>query len=125
MRIRELDFLRGIAVLMVFCSHAPFTFLLSKIGYTGVEFFFVLSGFLVSNLLFAEYKKTGTVNPFKFLIRRGFKIYPLFYFMIGLTLVVKLYLYKDFFLPNDITAKNLISELLFWQNMDAYMVPCS
>jgi len=42
----------------------------------GVDVFFVLSGFLVSGLLFREYAKLGTISGKKFLIRRGFRIYP-------------------------------------------------
>ena len=78
-RLRELDFLRGIAILLVLLRHNylfDFTF---KIGWIGVDLFFVLSGFLVSGLLFKEYLKFGNINPSLFLIRRGFKIYPIFY----------------------------------------------
>lgn len=42
----------------------------------GVDIFFVLSGFLVSGLLFREYEKLGTISGANFLIRRGFRIYP-------------------------------------------------
>ena len=35
-----------------------------------------MSGFLVGGLLFAEYKKKGTVDVKRFVIRRGFKIWP-------------------------------------------------
>ena len=51
-------------------------------GWIGVDIFFVLSGFLVSGLLFNEQQRTGLVRVKNFLIRRGFKIYPSFYFLI-------------------------------------------
>ena len=49
----------------------------------GVDLFFVLSGFLVSGLLFREWKETGKLRIGRFLIRRGFKIYPAFYVMLA------------------------------------------
>jgi peptidoglycan/LPS O-acetylase OafA/YrhL len=57
MRLRSIDFLRGIAVFLVFCRHVPFEPILTFSGWVGVDLFFVLSGFLVSNLLFQEYQK--------------------------------------------------------------------
>ncbi len=78
-RLRELDFLRGIAILFVLFRHIALLPFLTKIGWIGVDLFFVLSGFLVSGLLFKEYLKFGNINPTLFLIRRGFKIYPIYY----------------------------------------------
>ncbi|HXH50127.1 MAG TPA: hypothetical protein VNM47_12355, partial [Terriglobia bacterium] len=47
-----------------------------------------LSGFLISGLLFTEFKKHGRINVVRFWIRRGFKIYPSFYLLMILTGVV-------------------------------------
>jgi peptidoglycan/LPS O-acetylase OafA/YrhL len=79
LRKRELDFLRGLAILLVLCRHQYFVSLTYRIGWIGVDLFFVLSGFLVSGLLFKEYQKYGEIQAGRFLIRRGFKIYPLYY----------------------------------------------
>jgi peptidoglycan/LPS O-acetylase OafA/YrhL len=49
-------------------------------GWLGVDLFFVISGALVSGIIFKEYLAEGRVNIKRFLIRRGFKIYPSFYF---------------------------------------------
>jgi peptidoglycan/LPS O-acetylase OafA/YrhL len=78
-RLKSIDFLRGFAVILVLFSHywAGIDYL-KTVGWVGVDLFFVLSGFLVSGLLFSEHKKFGNVKPGLFLIRRGFKIYPLF-----------------------------------------------
>jgi peptidoglycan/LPS O-acetylase OafA/YrhL len=48
--------------------------------------FFVLSGFLISGLLFAEYKKSASINFKRFLIRRGLKIYPSFYLLVAMVM---------------------------------------
>ena len=54
-------------------------------GWIGVDLFFVLSGFLISGLLFAELKDSGEISMGRFLVRRGFKIYPAFYVYVALT----------------------------------------
>src|ERR1035441_4294981 len=89
-RNTNLDALRGIAILMVLGRHAglavdylhatnPFTFYTMRIGWAGVDLFFVLSGFLISGLLFADYSQWGRIHLKRFYIRRGFKIWPAFY----------------------------------------------
>lgn len=88
MRISGLDFLRGIAVLLVIFRHETVDNLLFNIGWVGVDLFFVLSGFLIAGLVFKEYLNNKKVNVTRFLIRRGFKIYPPFYFFIFVTIVV-------------------------------------
>ena len=87
----ELDFLRGLAIMLVLFVHfdkiIPF-------GWIGVDLFFVLSGYLISTLLFNEFSTKGLVNIKRFLIRRGFKLYPLFYTFIFLTIITKIMLYE-------------------------------
>jgi peptidoglycan/LPS O-acetylase OafA/YrhL len=73
-RLAALDALRGAAILLVLGRHYHF-----DPGWVGVDLFFVLSGFLVSGLLFREYQRMGKVRVGRFLARRGFKIYPAFY----------------------------------------------
>lgn len=95
-RSHAIDTLRGIAILLVLCRHMPLSdklpdWLLAPLrvihtgGWAGVDLFFVLSGFLVSGLLFQEFKKSGKMRAGRFLIRRGFKIYPAFYVMLAVT----------------------------------------
>jgi len=84
MRLKQLDFLRAIAILLVIGRHwyLPTTGALSiwaKAGWAGVDLFFVISGFLISGLLFSEYKKEGKISFPRFFVRRGFKIYPAFF----------------------------------------------
>lgn len=52
------------------------------IGSLGVVLFFVLSGFLITYLLFVEKKVTDTINIKKFYIRRILRIWPLYFFLI-------------------------------------------
>ncbi len=64
LRLKEIDFLRGIAVILVLFRHHWTTNILQHAGWIGVDLFFVLSGFLVSGLLFAEYKKFGDIKKY-------------------------------------------------------------
>ena len=93
---------------MQFCVHKV-TSTLACGGWIGVDLFFVLSGFLVSGLLFKEHRKFGSISAKHFLIRRGFKIYPAFWMLIAVTVIVKLLNHRFQLAP-------LLSELLFVQN---------
>src|SRR5688572_16524528 len=86
-RLREIDFLRGVAILLVLLRHKYVFQFTYTMGWIGVDLFFTLSGFLVSGLLFKEYLKFGDIQPKRFLIRRGFKIYPIYYLFYILYLI--------------------------------------
>jgi peptidoglycan/LPS O-acetylase OafA/YrhL len=77
-----------VAVLLVMGSHLTWHPLLSRFGWTGVDLFFCLSGFLISGLLFRDYKMSGTIHWQRFLLRRGFKIYPAYYVLLLTTIVL-------------------------------------
>src|SRR5215472_7296705 len=85
-RNQSLDALRCIAVLLVVGFHLPYYRIWGTLGWIGVDLFFVLSGFLISGLLFPEYTTTGAIRLRRFLIRRGLKIYPAFYLLIGMAI---------------------------------------
>jgi peptidoglycan/LPS O-acetylase OafA/YrhL len=89
-RSRPLDLLRAAAILLVLGAHLiiypksnlflhAVTIVCNKTGWIGVDLFFVLSGFLISGLLFSEYDQFKHISFKRFFIRRGFKIYPSFY----------------------------------------------
>lgn len=78
-RSKVLDALRGIAILLVLGRHTSVSEVWTRIGWCGVDLFFVISGFLISGLLFQEYKRFGDIRVKTFWLRRGLKIYPAFY----------------------------------------------
>jgi peptidoglycan/LPS O-acetylase OafA/YrhL len=82
MRNKRLDVLRCIAVFLVLGRHGLIQGVWFEVGWAGVDLFFVLSGFLISGLLFIEYKRTQRISLPRFFIRRGFKIYPAFWAML-------------------------------------------
>jgi len=89
-RLKRLDILRCIAVLLVLQSHSELPSGLTLAGYVGVNLFFVLSGYLISGLLFAEYKQRQTINFGRFFIRRSLKIYPSYYVLVLVTILYHL-----------------------------------
>lgn len=127
MRNSNLDLLRAVAVTMVILSHLPpaprdaaYVVLwigdgFRRYGGLGVDLFFVLSGFLVSGLLFREHLATGTVRIGRFLIRRGFKIYPAFYVFAITTVLLRLRA------GDTLTRADIVAELLFVQNYGAHV----
>jgi peptidoglycan/LPS O-acetylase OafA/YrhL len=86
-RNQSLDVLRGVAVLLVLCNHVSGNGFLWRIGWTGVDIFFVISGFLISGLLFTEFEEHGSIDVKRFLVRRAFKIYPGYYALILCTAI--------------------------------------
>jgi peptidoglycan/LPS O-acetylase OafA/YrhL len=89
-RIEELTGLRCLAVGMVLLAHATHVmpvwmahFIRGDVGDTGVQIFFVLSGFLITRLLMREYERTGKVDFWGFYRRRLLRISPAFYFFLA------------------------------------------
>ncbi|MBI5840699.1 MAG: acyltransferase [Chloroflexi bacterium] len=96
-RTKELDSLRGIAIILVIAAHTlkranSFThhetlyFISNMIafGWVGVDIFFVLSGFLITSILL---RTRDDKNYFKnFYMRRALRIFPLYYICITLIL---------------------------------------
>jgi peptidoglycan/LPS O-acetylase OafA/YrhL len=77
-----LDGLRAIAFLLVFSQH----YLTFRWGWSGVNVFFVLSGFLITGILFDSRNDEHRVR--NFYVRRALRIFPLYY---GVILVIVLF----------------------------------
>jgi peptidoglycan/LPS O-acetylase OafA/YrhL len=71
-RLPALDALRGLAVIGVLLFHAD----LLRGGYLGVDLFFVLSGFLITSLLLAEWGERGSIDLRSFWVRRARRLFP-------------------------------------------------
>ena len=109
-RVFELDVLRGVAILLVMGVHVPAYPIWSTVGGWGVDLFFVLSGFLISNLLFTEYRTNGSIRLGRFFARRALKLYPSFYLLIAVTLVY------CFFWKVPVIGQELLGEMILTQN---------
>jgi peptidoglycan/LPS O-acetylase OafA/YrhL len=116
-RIPELDGLRGVAILLVLFYHyislvpgerIPLLQSIFAMGWSGVDLFFVLSGFLIGGILLDERESQ---NYFKaFYGRRVFRIMPLYYVWIAI------YFFIVVFLGNPETWRSVPIYALFLQN---------
>ena len=98
--LKNLDGLRFVAALMVIISHVELfkirlglesfydNYYISNLGTFGVNFFFVLSGFLITYLLLIEETKRSKIDYKKFLLRRVLRIWPLYYTIILLVFFI-------------------------------------
>jgi len=106
-RIFGLDLMRAIAIIMVLFSHASSVFfqcdsiitnVLELIGMHGVEVFFVLSGFLIGNILLKTLSKGNfsVKDVFSFWIRRWFRTLPLYFLILLVNIILFYYIHNAF-----------------------------
>ncbi len=116
-RVIQLDFLRGIAILVVVECHArtipvhnaalsTIEEFFKRTGWMGVDLFFVLSGFLVGGLLVQELSKTNTIRVGRFLLRRILRIWPAYYSYILLEVVSHKHPLRGFLWQNLLNVQN-------------------
>jgi peptidoglycan/LPS O-acetylase OafA/YrhL len=106
-RLKNLDGVRGIAILLVLSVHLFGV----GFGWVGVDLFFVLSGFLIGNILLETKNKHKYFKKFYF--RRILRIFPLYYLVL-LCIYSPYYLF-DFSLPY---FENRWSYFVYGQNFD-------
>ncbi len=85
-RIAELDALRGFAVAMVCGCHLWPQSRVFFIGWSGVDLFFVLSGYLITQIILKNGQEPGFLRAFY--VRRTLRIWPIYY--LGLLVIVVL-----------------------------------
>ena len=75
-----LDGLRALAVFAVIAYHLDLTW--APGGLLGVSLFFVLSGYLITNILMKQWERTGTIDLKDFWIRRARRLLPALFVML-------------------------------------------
>ncbi len=105
----ELDGLRALAIAMVVWNHSGTG--AYKFGWgLGVKLFFTISGFLITTLLLRERDRTGTISLRNFYVRRILRIFPLYFAVLGLYVVLV------WFAEGDPEAR-----AGFFENLPAYL----
>jgi peptidoglycan/LPS O-acetylase OafA/YrhL len=92
-----LDGMRALAVIAVLLYHAGLPWIPG--GFLGVEVFFVLSGYLITSLLLAEWRAKGSVELKLFWLRRARRLLPALYLLVVVTLS-----YAVLFLPEEVAG---------------------
>lgn len=98
--IPSLDGIRGAAVLLVFFVHygggaksanpvLHFIGVATQVGWCGVTLFFILSGFLISGIIWDSRERPGWRRRFYF--RRTLRIFPVYYASLALVFLTALY----------------------------------
>ena len=96
-RIRPLDGIRALAVLAVLATHAGIPFLPG--GFVGVDVFFVLSGFLITSLLYDQLVVTGRIDLGGFWTRRARRLLPA-----ALVMIVAVVAASALFVPDSVAG---------------------
>src|SRR5688572_5752126 len=90
----EIQGMRALSVLAVIWAHARIPGLPG--GFTGVDVFFVISGFLLTRLLLSEMRRTGRIDLLAFWARRARRLLPnAFAALIG-TVLLALFLFPGY-----------------------------
>ena len=114
----DIDGLRAFAVLSVILFHAQFYFFNTQIfqgGFIGVDIFFVISGYLISKIIFEDVLLDKKFSFLNFFQRRVRRIIPILFFVIAIFLLIAYFV----LLPNDLVllAKSIFSQVAFISNM--------
>ena len=98
-RVFGLDLMRAMAITMVLCSHILWIYnpndgiirqLFALFGFLGVEFFFVLSGFLIGRILYKIFMKDEFTakSALGFLKRRWFRTLPNYFLVLIINIII-------------------------------------
>lgn len=99
-QVPVLDGIRAAAILLVVGFHSNLHILRADLqpaifagippfqgGWVGVPLFFILSGYFIGSQLWREFDRTGTIKVLRFILRRGLRIWPLYYFILIISYV--------------------------------------
>lgn len=106
--LNHIQSLRGISVLLVFFYHLGLKYF--NYGYLGVDIFFVISGFVITSMIYHEIEITKKFSFYNFYLKRLKRIYPVLFFIISISFILVIFFQPlEFFLNNfKVYLKSLI-----------------
>ena len=118
---KSLTSLRGISVLVVLLYHSKYS--LFKGGFLGVDIFFVISGYLIGNIIFTDLNENN-FSFIRFYSRRIRRLFPALLSTVLFTYFLNYFL----LLPKDFTSLkesllyiiSFTGNIFFWQNNDYF-----
>ncbi len=110
----QLDGIRAVAVLLVVAFHLGFGVFSG--GFTGVDVFFVLSGYLISGLLLTEAAGTGGIRIVRFYARRARRLLPAAVLTLVFCVVMDKYTYSPIDYPH--LRRHAVAAALYAANWD-------
>jgi peptidoglycan/LPS O-acetylase OafA/YrhL len=117
----DIDGLRALAILSVVLCHANVPRITG--GFTGVDIFFVISGYLIGGHIYSEVR-AGSFSYLRFYQRRAKRILPAFFAVMAFTLVAALVLLSPLEAARcaraAFAATLSVSNLLFWHSANYF-----
>lgn len=114
-RLQELDALRGIAALLVvafhYTMHRDFADHGWVLGVTGVDLFFIISGFVI----FMSVQNNS--SPREFMRRRFFRLYPVYWIVVSFTAVLIFFNFANIYDLEPLTASRYFANLTMFQKL--------
>lgn len=110
MRIKEIQGLRALAVLLVIAFHAKFL----PGGFIGVDIFYVISGYLITGLLLRELGETGSISLANFYSRRIRRLLPSTFLVLIVTAVMSFVVMPSSARSN--LGRNIVAAALYVSN---------
>lgn len=111
----SLDGFRALSIIAVIWHHTGGDIVsgaipMLKVGFLGVDMFFVISGFLIVTLLLRERDRTGDISLKGFYIRRTLRIFPIYYAIMALLAALFLFVRSGSDMANA-----------FWRELPFYL----
>jgi peptidoglycan/LPS O-acetylase OafA/YrhL len=108
----DIDGIRAIAISSVVLYHAGVP--ICSGGFSGVDIFFVISGYLIGGHIFSELR-SGTFSFLSFYQRRAKRILPAFYVVLAFTIMASYFLLSPY--ENHLFALSAVSATLYVPNI--------
>jgi peptidoglycan/LPS O-acetylase OafA/YrhL len=119
----EIDGLRAVAIVSVVSFHVGLPMFSG--GFVGVDVFFVISGFLITRLLYGELRDTGTIDILDFFARRVRRLLPALGVVLATTLLASMVFLTPVGEQQELSSSafataSFVSNFYFWRTQMGY-----